>query len=120
MTEIGSGLLRCRWNLSDPSRPRLAVAATPKAVSYRREVSLVGADVTVPSMATLLHLDSSADLTGSVSRRLTARFATGWAALGHATVRRDLFLDQPPHLPSSVLHWAPSAASDRRIGASSA
>ena len=42
-------------------------------------------------MATLLHLDSSADLTGSVSRRLTARFATGWAALGHATVRRDLF-----------------------------
>jgi FMN-dependent NADH-azoreductase len=59
-------------------------------------------------MATLLHLDSSADLTGSVSRRLTARFATGWAAHGHATVRRDLFLDQPPHLPSSVLHWAPS------------
>ena len=59
-------------------------------------------------MATLLHLDSSADLTGSVSRRLTARFAAGWAALGHATVRRDLFLDQPPHLPSNVLHWAPS------------
>jgi FMN-dependent NADH-azoreductase len=59
-------------------------------------------------MATLLHLDSSADLTGSVSRRLTARFATGWAALGHITVRRDLFVDQPPHLPSSVLHWAPS------------
>jgi FMN-dependent NADH-azoreductase len=59
-------------------------------------------------MATLLHLDSSADLTGSVSRRLTARFATGWAELGHATVRRDLFVDQPPHLPSSLLHWAPS------------
>ena len=59
-------------------------------------------------MATLLHMDSSADLTGSVSRRLTARFAAGWAALGHATVRRDLFVDQPPHLPSSVLHWAPS------------
>ena len=66
------------------------------------------ADATVPSMATLLHLDSSADLTGSVSRRLTARFAAGWAALGHATVRHDLFLDQPPHLPSSVLHWPPS------------
>ena len=62
-------------------------------------------------MATLLHLDSSADLTGSVSRRLTARFATGWAALGHATVRRDLFVDQPPHLPSNVLHWAPSLRS---------
>ena len=59
-------------------------------------------------MATLLHLDSSADLTASVSRRLTARFAGGWAALGHATVRRDLFVDQPPHLPSNVLHWAPS------------
>jgi FMN-dependent NADH-azoreductase len=66
-------------------------------------------------MATLLHLDSSADLTGSVSRRLTARFAAGWATLGHATVRRDLFLDQPPHLPSSVLHWAPSLrATDER------
>jgi FMN-dependent NADH-azoreductase len=59
-------------------------------------------------MATLLHLDSSADLTGSVSRRLTARFAAGWAALGHATVRRDLFAEQPPHLPTHVLHWAPS------------
>jgi FMN-dependent NADH-azoreductase len=58
-------------------------------------------------MATLLHLDSSADLTGSVSRRLTARFAVGWAALGHDTVRRDLVVDQPPHLPSNVLHWAP-------------
>ena len=59
-------------------------------------------------MKTLLHLDSSADLTGSVSRRLTARFAAGWAELGHALVRRDLFLDQPPHLPSNALHWAPS------------
>ena len=59
-------------------------------------------------MATLLHLDSSADLAGSVSRRLTARFAAGWTALGHETVRRDLFIDQPAHLPSSALHWAPS------------
>lgn len=59
------------------------------------------------SVTTLLQLDSSADLTGSVSRRLTARFGAGWAALGHATVRRDLFADQPPHLPSNVLHWAP-------------
>lgn len=62
----------------------------------------------MPSMTTLLHLDSSADLTGSVSRRLTARFADAWAALGHDTVRRDLFTEQPPHLPSNVLHWAPS------------
>lgn len=59
-------------------------------------------------MSTLLHLDSSADLNGSVSRRLTARFAAGWADRGHTTVRRDLFIDQPPHLPSNVLHWAPS------------
>lgn len=59
-------------------------------------------------MTTLLHLDSSADLTGSVSRRLTARFAEGWTARGHDVVRRDLFADQPPHLPSNVLHWAPS------------
>ena len=58
-------------------------------------------------MATLLHLDSSADLTGSASRRLTARFAAGWAALGHDIVRRDLFVEQPPHLPNNVLHWAP-------------
>lgn len=58
-------------------------------------------------MPTLLHLDSSADLTGSVSRRLTARFADGWAARGHVTVRRDLFAEQPPHLPSNVLHWPP-------------
>ena len=58
-------------------------------------------------MTTLLHLDSSADLTGSASRRLTARFALGWAALGHSIVRRDLFAEQPPHLPSHALHWAP-------------
>ena len=59
-------------------------------------------------MPTLLHLDSSADLTGSVSRRLTARFAAGWIARGHGVVRRDLVAEQPPHLPTNVLHWAPS------------
>ncbi len=59
-------------------------------------------------MTSLLRLDSSADLTGSVSRRLTARFADGWAALGHDIVRRDLFADQPRHLPSQALHWARS------------
>jgi FMN-dependent NADH-azoreductase len=67
-------------------------------------------------MPTLLHLDSSADLTGSVSRRLTARFAAGWAERGHATVRRDLFAEQPPHLPSHLLHWAPSLrATDQSV-----
>ncbi len=59
-------------------------------------------------MAVLLHLDSSADLTGSASRRLTARFATGWEARGHSIVRRDLFVEQPPHLPTNQLHWAPA------------
>ena len=60
-------------------------------------------------MPTLLHLDSSADLTGSVSRALTARFAAGWSARGadHVVVRRDLHTDPLPHLPSNVLHWAP-------------
>lgn len=59
-------------------------------------------------MPSLLHLDSSADLGGSVSRRLTARFAEAWAAAGtgRTVVRRDLFVDQVPHLPSSALHWA--------------
>ena len=58
-------------------------------------------------MPTLLQLDSSADLTGSASRRLTARFADGWQRRGHGVVRRDLFLDQPPHLPTNALHWGP-------------
>ncbi len=57
-------------------------------------------------MSSLLRLDSSADLTGSVSRLLTARFADGWTAAGHTIVRRDLFLDQPRHLPNHELHWA--------------
>lgn len=63
---------------------------------------------TVRCMSTLLHLDSSADLAHSVSRRLTARFAAAWSERGHSIVRRDLFADQPPHLPSNVLHWAPA------------
>lgn len=60
-------------------------------------------------MPTLLHLDSSADPTGSVSRRLTARFAEAWQAsgTGHLVVRRDLHLDPLPHLPTNALHWAP-------------
>lgn len=64
-------------------------------------------------MTTLLHLDSSADLTGSLSRRLTARFAAGWTARGGTTVRRDLFVEQPPHLPTNALHWAPGLRTDQ-------
>jgi FMN-dependent NADH-azoreductase len=66
-------------------------------------------------MGRLLHLDSSADLTASVSRRLTARFVDGWTRRGHDVLRRDLFIDQPPHLPTNALHWAPSL---RRCGES--
>ena len=60
-------------------------------------------------MPHLLHMDSSADLTDSVSRRLTARFATGWSERGsdHVITRRDLHSDPLPHLPTNALHWAP-------------
>jgi len=56
----------------------------------------------------LLHIDSSADLAGSTSRNLTARFAQAWSLLSHdhSITRRDLHLDPPPHLPTNVLHWA--------------
>ena len=65
---------------------------------------------TLCPMPLLLHLDSSADLTGSVSRALTERFAAGWRTLGaatHTVVRRDLHVDPLPHLPTNALHWAP-------------
>jgi FMN-dependent NADH-azoreductase len=60
-------------------------------------------------MPTLLHLDSSADLTGSVSRAVTATFADAWRGIGpdHVVVRRDLHLDPLPHLTDADLHWPP-------------
>ncbi|MDR1999008.1 MAG: NAD(P)H-dependent oxidoreductase [Frankiaceae bacterium] len=60
-------------------------------------------------MPTLLHLDSSADAQGSVSRSITAVFAREWSRLSerHAIVRRDLLTDPPPHLPDAAMHWAP-------------
>ena len=61
-------------------------------------------------MSTLLHLDSSADVTGSASRRLTARFAAGWAALGHDTVRRDLFADSRRTCPATFCTGRPACA----------
>ncbi len=59
-------------------------------------------------MPSLLHIDSSADLTHSRSRALTAAFADAWRARGpeYTVVRRDLHVDQLPHLESSALHWA--------------
>lgn len=61
-------------------------------------------------MPSLLHLDSSADAQGSVSRAITAVFAQQWTQLSpqHTVVRRDLLIDPPPHLPDAALHWAPS------------
>ena len=60
-------------------------------------------------MPTLLHLDSSADLRASRSRAVTAAFADAWRALGddHVVVRRDLHVDQLPHLSDASLHWPP-------------
>lgn len=56
-------------------------------------------------MPTLLHLDSSASLDGSISRAVTATFADAWRARGFDVVRRDLHRTPPPHLPDSGLHW---------------
>jgi FMN-dependent NADH-azoreductase len=58
-------------------------------------------------MPTLLHLDSSADLTTSRSRAITATFADTWRALGddHTVVYRDLHTDPLPHLSDAALHF---------------
>jgi FMN-dependent NADH-azoreductase len=56
----------------------------------------------VPSVPTLLQLDSGADLEHSVSRALTAAFAEAWTG---ERVHRDLHADPLPHLEHSALHW---------------
>jgi FMN-dependent NADH-azoreductase len=55
----------------------------------------------------LLQLDSSANLASSASRRLTAEFAARWVAAqpGRELRRRDLHVDQLPHLPTNALHF---------------
>jgi FMN-dependent NADH-azoreductase len=60
-------------------------------------------------MPNLLHIDSSADLATSRSRAITAAFADAWRGLGddHTITRRDLHVDQLPHLSDSALHWPP-------------
>lgn len=60
-------------------------------------------------MPQLLHLDSSADLSRSISRSVTARFSDAWHAIGseHSVIRRDLHTSPVPHLSTSALHWAP-------------
>jgi FMN-dependent NADH-azoreductase len=67
-------------------------------------------------MPTLLHLDSSADLATSRSRRLSQAVVDAWrdADPTGVVVRRDLHLDPVPHLADASLHWS---AADREPGA---
>lgn len=60
-------------------------------------------------MATLLHVDSSADPLNSRSRELTALFASAWLTSGdeRTVTYRDLHRDPIPHLPDAGLHYAP-------------
>ncbi|GAB3406120.1 NAD(P)H-dependent oxidoreductase [Schumannella luteola] len=60
-------------------------------------------------MPQLLRLDSSADLTGSVSRALSDAFVAAWTSRGddHTVVVRDLHRDPLPHFGDPDLHWAP-------------
>jgi len=63
-------------------------------------------------MQYLLQLDSSADVSSSVSRQLTGEFAQRWAAAapGRVIRHRDLHVNPLPHLPTNTLHFIP----DRR------
>lgn len=58
-------------------------------------------------MAYLLQLDSSANLSSSVSRQLADEFAQRWAAAGSQRDirRRDLHTCPLPHLPTNTLHF---------------
>ncbi|GAB7070426.1 NAD(P)H-dependent oxidoreductase [Mycobacterium hodleri] len=58
-------------------------------------------------MAYLLQLDSSANLSSSTTRRLTAEAAERWASGGRDREirRRDLHTDPLPHLPTNALHF---------------
>ena len=60
-------------------------------------------------MPQLLHIDSSAELSTSVSRALTRLFADTWRSLSpaHSVVERDLHRKPLPHLPDAGLHYAP-------------
>ena len=60
-------------------------------------------------MPTLLQLDSSADLTSSRTRALTAAVADAWRGRGSAyqVVVRDLHVEQLPHLRTPAQHWPP-------------
>jgi FMN-dependent NADH-azoreductase len=58
-------------------------------------------------MPTLLHLDSSADLSTSRSRAITKAFADAWLAEGgdRSVIHRDLHQEPLPHLSQADLHF---------------
>jgi FMN-dependent NADH-azoreductase len=55
----------------------------------------------------LLHLDSSAALTNSRSRQVSATFAAAWGERGpeYAVTYRDLHASPLPHVADAALHW---------------
>ncbi|MFL9880634.1 FMN-dependent NADH-azoreductase [Herbaspirillum rhizosphaerae] len=56
-------------------------------------------------MSTLLHIDSSARFTGSITRQLSAAYAEQWQAknVGGKVVRRDLAKDTLPHITEALI-----------------
>jgi FMN-dependent NADH-azoreductase len=58
-------------------------------------------------MPHLLHLDSSADLSNSRSRQITATFAEAWQSRGpqYTLAYRDLHAYPLPHVADAALHW---------------
>ncbi|MBU8820103.1 NAD(P)H-dependent oxidoreductase [Mycolicibacterium goodii] len=60
-----------------------------------------------PCVPYILQLDSSANLSSSVSRSLTEKFAQRWVAgaADREIRRRDLHVDPLPHLPTNALHF---------------
>ncbi|MCA1322524.1 FMN-dependent NADH-azoreductase [Herbaspirillum sp. alder98] len=56
-------------------------------------------------MSTLLHIDSSARTSGSISRQLTAAFVEQWQAknAGAKVIHRDLASDPLPHITEALL-----------------
>jgi FMN-dependent NADH-azoreductase len=60
-------------------------------------------------MPHLLHLDSSAALSNSRSRQITATFAEAWRGRGpqYTVTYRDLHAQPLPHLADAALHWPP-------------
>jgi len=56
-------------------------------------------------MSTLLHIDSSARFTGSITRELSAAYVTQWQAkhAGGTVINRDLAAESLPHITEATL-----------------